>query len=168
MLVVRLLARRLGRSLGIDERTLLRLAKETPRGLPARSGVRRDPAAGAAMPSGVAVAAVYTAWSCGLVAFLLVVFNVHLFVPDGRPVGIFQLSVGTILLVVGLALAFEWLPFRLLPRARQAAEAARTGARPRGVARWPRLAGAGFTLVGVVWVGAGVLNVVRGAVELAP
>lgn len=161
MLVARLIARRLGRSLGIEQCSILhRLAKETQRGHQARP-VTPAPAPPAPHP-GLANAA-FVAWLGGLVAFALVIFNVHLFLPDGRPVAVFQLTVGAILLLEGLALAFERLPFRRLLRARSAARLQQAGRR----LRWrERLAGTVLTLLGVVWVAAGVLNVIRGVVGL--
>lgn len=114
-----------------------------------------------ATPHPAVVKAVYLVWFCGVIAFLLVIFNVHLFLPDGRPVAVFQLTVGAILLLEGLALAFEWLPFRQLAQARRGAQPAPGRLRLRA-----RLAGTVLTLLGVGWVAAGVLNVTRGAVGL--
>ncbi len=102
--------------------------------------------------------AAYAAWLLGLAAFALAVLNVHLFLPAGRPVAVFRLAIGTILLVEGLGLVVERLQLRRLLRARLARRLRRRG--------WPRLVGAALTLLGMAWAGAGALNVVRGAAGL--
>jgi hypothetical protein len=110
------------------------------------------------------VTSVYVAWLCGLAAFALVVLNVHLFLPAGRGVALFQLAVGSILLVEGLGLLLERLPFRRLLRSRLAEQSQRSGRLRR--AGWARFVGAALTVLGIVWIGAGVLNVLRGALAL--
>jgi len=105
------------------------------------------------------------AWFCGLAAFALVVLNIDQFLPAGRAVAVFQLAVGAILLVEGLGLVVERFPFRRLLGARLAARSHPGGGRPRR-AGWPRLAGAALTVLGIVWVGAGVFDVLRGALAL--
>jgi hypothetical protein len=135
----------------MDSRSiLLRVAGEA-RNRPAR------PLAPPPPPSALATAA-YAVFLCGSAAFVLVVLNLHLFLPDGTPVAVFQLAVGGILLLVGLALAFDRLALRPLLRARRAWRLHQAGQR----ARWSRLTGAMLTLLGIAWVAAGVLNVVRG------
>ncbi len=105
------------------------------------------------------------AWLCGLAAFALVVLNVHLFLPAGKGVSVFQLVVGAILVVEGLGLVIKRFPFRRLLLMRLAARSHRSGSRLRR-AGWPRLVGAALTVLGIVWIGAGVLNVLRGASAL--
>jgi hypothetical protein len=162
VLVTRFIAGRVARSFGLDERSILvRIAKEAQRQHQARA-LAVTPAA--PPPPTVAINAVYAAWFCGIVAFLLVILNVHLFLPEGKPAAVFKLTVGAILLVEGLALVFERLQFRRLLHAGRVARLHRAGIRSRP--RWPRLVGAVLTLLGVVWVAFGVLNVLRGVLEL--
>lgn len=99
-------------------------------------------------------------------AFALVVLNVDLFLPAGRAVAVSQFSVGAILLVEGLGLlVVERFPFRRLLGARLAARSQRGGGRLRRAGS-PRLVGAALTVLGIVWVGTGVLDVLRGALAL--
>jgi hypothetical protein len=114
------------------------------------------------IPLGALVRAVYVTWLGGLAVFALVVLNVDLFLPAGRAVAVFRLAAGAILLVEGLGLVVERFPFRRLLVARLAARAHRGGGRIRR-AGWPRLVGAALNVLGIVWVGAGVLDVLRGA-----
>jgi hypothetical protein len=102
------------------------------------------------------------AWLCGLAAFALLVLNVHLFLPAGDGVAVFQLAVGSILLVEGLSLVIKRLPFRRLLLTRLAARSHRRRGH-LGRAGLPRLAAASLTLLGIVWIGAGVFNLLRGA-----
>jgi hypothetical protein len=108
---------------------------------------------------------VYVAWLCGLAAFALVVLNVHLFLPAGKSVSVFQLAVGAILVVEGLGLVIKRFPFRRLLLTRLAARPHRGRSRLRR-AGWPRLVGAALTALGIVWIAAGVLNLSRGASAL--
>lgn len=164
--VANLIARAAGRSLGLGGRAiLLGLGRAAQRQYRRRSRAPLDPAPAAPIPRGALVGAVYAAWFCGLAAFALVVLNVHLFLPAGRAVAVFQLAVGAILLIEGLGLVVERFPFRRLLRARLAARSHRGGARLRR-AGWPRLVGAALTVLGIVWVGAGLLDVLRGALAL--
>jgi hypothetical protein len=164
--VANLIARAAVRSLGLGGRAiLLGLSRETQRQWRSRSREALDPAPAPLIPGGALVRAVYVAWFCGLAVFALVVLNVDLFLPPGRAVAVFRLAVGAILLVEGLGLAVERFPFRRLLVARLAARPQRGGGRTRR-ARWPRLVGAALTVLGIVWAGAGVLDVLRGALAL--
>ena len=162
-LVANLIARAAGRSLGLGGRAiLLGLGREAQRRGRSRSREPLDPAPAALIPLGALVRVVYVTWLCGLAVFALVVLNVDLFLPAGRAVAVFRLAVGAILLVEGLGLVVERFPFRRLLVARLAARAHRGGGRIRR-AGWPRLVGAALNVLGIVWVGAGVLDVLRGA-----
>jgi hypothetical protein len=165
-LVAALIARAVGRSLGLGGRAiLLGLGREAQRQYRGRTQAPLDPAPAASIPRDALVRAAYVAWLCGLVAFALVVLNVHLFLPAGRTVAVFQLAVGAILVVEGLGLVVERFPFRRLLGARLAARSHRRHARPRR-AGLPRLAGAALTVVGILWLGAGAFNVLRGTLAL--
>jgi hypothetical protein len=164
-LVTNLIARAAGRSLGLSGHAiLLGLGREAQRQYRSQPRAPLDPAPAASIQRGAWVRAVYVAWFCGLAAFALVVFNVHLFLPAGTAVAVFQLAVGAILLVEGLGLVIERFPFWRLLRARLAARSQRSGRLRR--AGWARLVGAALTVLGIVWIGAGVLNVLRGALAL--
>jgi hypothetical protein len=165
-LVANLIARAVGRSLGLGGRAiLLGLGKEAQRRYRSRSRAPVDPVPAASIRRGALTRAVYGAWFCGLAAFALVVLTVDQFLPAGRAVGMFQLVVGAILLVEGLGLVVERFPFRRLLRARLTARSQRGGVSLRR-AGWPRLVGAALTTLGIVWVGVGVLDVLRGALAL--
>ena len=165
-LVANLIARAVGRSFGPGGRAiLLGLGREAQRQYRSRVQAPLETAQAASIPSGALVRAVYVAWFCGLAAFALAVLNVHLFLPAGRAVALFQLTIGVILLVEGVGLAVERFPFRRLLGARLAARSHRRHGRPR-LAGLPRLAGAALTVVGILWLGAGAFNVLRGALAL--
>jgi hypothetical protein len=165
-LVTNLIVRAVGRSFGPGGRAiLLGLGREAQRQYRRRSQTPLDPVSAAPIPRGVLAGAVYAAWFCGLVAFALFVLNVHLFLPAGRSVAVFHLAVGTILLAEGLGLVIERFPFRRLLRARLAARSHRGGTRLRRSLGF-RLIGGALTVLGIVWVGAGVLNVLRGVLAL--
>jgi hypothetical protein len=165
-LVADLIARAVGRSFGLGGRAiLLGLGREARRQYRSRPGALLDSAPAASIPRDALVRAVYVTWFCGLAAFALAVLNVHLFLPGGGAVAVFQLAVGAILLVEGLGLVVERFPFRRLLVARLAARSHRSGGRLRR-AGWPRLVGAALTVLGIVWVGAGVVYLIRGALAL--
>lgn len=162
-LIANWIARAAGRSLGLSGRAiLLGLGREAQRQYRARP---RPPLDAAPAPHGALVRAVYVAWLCGLAAFALVVLNVHLFLPDGKGVSVFQLAVGAILVVEGLGLVIKRSPFRRLLLTRLTARSHRSGGRLLR-AGWPRLVGAALTVLGIVWIGFGVLNLSRGASAL--
>jgi hypothetical protein len=162
-LIASLLARAAGRSLGLGGRAiLLGLGREAQRQYRARPRLPLDSVPAASIPRAALVTSVYVAWLCGLAASALLVLNVHLFLPAGKGVAVFQLAVGTILLVEGLGLVSKRFPFRRLLLTRLAARSHRRGGRLRQ-AGWPRLVGAALTVLGIVWIGAGVLNLLRGA-----
>jgi hypothetical protein len=164
--VAALIARAVGRSLGLSGRAiLLGLGREAQRQYRGRPEAPLDSAPAAPIPRDALVRAAYVAWLCGLVAFVLVVLNVHLFLPSGRTVAWFQLAVGAILVVEGLGLVVQRFPFRRLLGARLAARSQRRRGRPRR-AGLPRLVGAVLTAVGILWLAAGAYNVLRGALAL--
>lgn len=165
-LIANWIARAAGRSLGLSGRAiLLGLGREAQRQYRARPRPPLDAVPAASIPRDAFVRAVYVAWLCGLAAFALVVLNVHLFLPAGKGVSVFQLAVGAILVVEGLGLVVKRFPFRRLLLTRLAARSHRSGSRLRR-AGWPRLVGAALTVLGIVWIGAGVLNLLRGASAL--
>jgi hypothetical protein len=165
-LVANLIARAVGRSFGPGGRAiLLGLGREAQRQYRSRAQAPLETAPAASIPSGALVRAVYVAWFCGLAAFALAVLNVHLFLPAGRAVALFQLTIGVILLVEGVGLAVERFPFRRLLGARLVARPLRGGGRLRR-AGGRRLVGGALTVLGIVWVGAGVLYVLRGGLAL--
>ncbi len=96
----------------------------------------------------------------------LVVLNVDLFLPAGGAVAVFRLAAGAILLVEGIGLVVDRFPFRRLLVARLAARSQRSGNRIRR-SGWPRLVGAALNVLGIVWIAAGVFDVVRGALALS-
>jgi hypothetical protein len=165
-LVREVIVRAVGRSFGLGGRAiLLGLGREAQRQYRRRSQAPLDPASAVPIPRGALVGAVYAAWFCGLAAFALFVLNVQLFLPEGRSVAVFHLAVGAILLAEGLGLVVERFPFRRLLRARLAARSHRGSTRLRR-SLGSRLIGGALTVLGIVWVGAGVLNVVRGVLAL--
>jgi hypothetical protein len=165
-LITNLIARAAGRSLGLGGRAiLLGLGREAQRQYRARPRLPLDSGPAASIPRDALVTSVYMAWLCGLAAFALVVLNVHLFLPAGKSVAVFQLVVGAVLLVEGLGLVMKSSPFRRLLLTRLAPRSHRTGGRLR-LAGWPRFIGATLTVLGLVWIGAGVLNLLRGASAL--
>jgi len=98
-------------------------------------------------------AAAYAAWWCGVVALVLVILNVDLLLPNGLRGGL-RVALGAVLLPAGFSLAFD--SGRL---------------RPLLVARFPRrgrrlLVGAGLRLLGIVWIGAGAFDLLRGIRDL--
>lgn len=147
--------RAVGRYAGVGRRAiLLGLGRELGRGYRRWADAPAAPAPVAPVPSGPLAKVGHAAWLCGIAAFVLAVLNVHVFLPSGRPVGVFQLAIGTILLVEGLALLLDRLPFRRLLRARLAP---RPGRNLRS-----RLVGAGLTVLGLAWVALGIFNLIRG------
>jgi hypothetical protein len=144
-LIANWIARAAGRSVGLSGRAiLLELGREAQRQYRARPRPPLDPMSAASIPRNAFVRAVYLAWLCGLAAFALVVLNVHLFLPDGKPVAGFLLAVGAILFVEGLGLVMKRFPFRRLLLTRLTARSHRSGGRLRQ-AGWPRLVGAALT-----------------------
>lgn len=165
-MAVPLVADSVARAVALGGRAiLLKLGREAHRRYRGRGPLSHDPAPAVPIPRRAVVRAVYAAWACGLVAFALAILNVHLFLPAGRVEAIFQLAVGAILLVEGLGLVAERFLFRRLLGAPPAARSRRGGGRLWRAGRH-RLVGAALTALGIVWVGMGVLNVVRGAVAL--
>ena len=162
-LIANLIARTAGRSLKLGARAiLLGLGREAQRQYRARPRPPLDSAPATSVPRDALVTTVYVAWLCGLAAFALVVLNVHLLLPAGKGVTVFQLAVGAILVVEGLGLVMKRFPFRRLLLTRLAARSHRNGGHLRR-AGWPRLVGAALTVLGIVWIGAGVLNLLLGA-----
>jgi hypothetical protein len=164
-LITTLIARAAGRSLALGGRAiLLGLGREAQRQYRARPPLPLDSGPAASIARDALVTSVYIAWLCGLAAFALVVLNVHLFLPAGKSVAVFQLVVGAVLLVEGLGLVIKRSPFRRLLLTRLARRSHRSGG--RRLAGWPRFVGAALTVLGLVWIGAGVLNLLRGASAL--
>lgn len=106
---------------------------------------------------GAAVRAVYGAWLVGLAAFALVILNVDLLLPAGASVRVVRLVLGCTLLGLGVALVADRLPVRRLL-------AERLTRRARGGRR--RLVGAALTVLAIAWVATGVLELLRGSLDL--
>lgn len=161
--VAKLISRAAGRYLGGAGRTIGReLLREAEHRYRARARQPAGPAPPTA-PVGPLAGAVYVAWLGGLAAFALVLLNVDLFLPAAG-VAAFRLAIGGILLVLGSALLPGRLGARRLLLARLAA---RAHSRGRGIrAGWRRLVGAGLTLLGILWVATGVLELLRGGLAL--
>ena len=118
---------------------------------------RRRTAARAAPPEPVLRPRVATAarllWWIGVAALALVVLNVDLLLPHGPRAGL-RIALGAVLLPAGLALAFD--RGRVVPLL-----LTRFSGRGRRL-----LLGAGLRLLGVVWVGAGAFDLLRGVRDL--
>jgi hypothetical protein len=107
---------------------------------------------------------VFGLWLAGLACFGLVVFNVDLFLPS-RVADTFRLVVGVVLLIEGVGLLVRRSPLRTAVAARLTAGSLRHPSRMRRAA-WKHGVGVGLTLLGFVWVGAGMLDLLRGAIAL--
>ena len=140
------------------------VAREVARGA---AGKARAGAAGSVVAAvvpvpvrGRAARSVFVFWLTGLALFALVVVNVDLFLPRGVS-SPFRLVVGSVLLVEGAGLLVRRLPFRALLIARLTAGSLRHPSRLRRTAL-KHLIGAGLTLLGFLWVAAGLLDLLRG------
>jgi hypothetical protein len=102
-------------------------------------------------------------WLAGVTLFALVVLNIDLFLPGGA-VSPFRVVVGTVLLIEGVGLLVRRSPLRSVVVARLTARSLRHPGRMRRAA-WKHGVSAGLTLVGFVWIGAGMLDLLRGAIE---
>ena len=150
----RLLAHAARRYVGGAGRTIVsELAGEAAQRYRTRTGAGSPPPPA---PSGPLAAGIYRAWLAGLVAFALVILNVDLFLPAGRFVDVFRLTVGGILLLEGIALLVVRLGVRDVLVARYVARS------PRRTAWRRRVAHLVLTLLGLAWLGAGVLQLLRG------
>jgi hypothetical protein len=105
------------------------------------------------VPASRLASAAYAAWWCGVVAFVLVILNVDLLLPDGPRAGL-RIALGVVLLPSGVALAFDRERVRPLLLSRFAGRGRRI------------LVGAGLRLLGVVWIGAGAFELLRGVRDL--
>ena len=103
--------------------------------------------------------AVFAFWLAGLALFALVVVNVDLVLPGGVS-SPFRLVVGLVLLIEGAGLLVRRLPFRTVLIARLTAGSLRHPS-PLRRAALKHLIGAGLTLLGFVWVAAGLLPAAR-------
>jgi len=159
-LISRVAVRYLGVGAPIVARELARIAARD-----ARLG-----ASGGSVPSVVSVRGrrfargVFAVWLAGLALFALVVLNVDLFLP-GAISNAFRLAVGLVLLVEGGFLLLRRLPFRAALVARLTAGSRQHPSRIRRAA-WKHAVGVGLTLLGLVWVAAGLLDLLRGAIAL--
>lgn len=127
-----------------------------------RTGGERNPAPVHAPAPGRVARVVFALWLAGLALFVLVVLNIHLFLPD-RASATFRLVVGSVLLIEGAAL-IRRLPFRALVLARLVGGSAQPGRIRRTT--WKPLLSAGLTALGITWLALGVFNVIRGASAL--
>lgn len=164
--IATLVSRAAARYLGVGPQTVVRqlaraLAPEDRSGTSAAGeSVANLPVP---VPSRVA-RGIFDLWLAGLAAFALVVFNVDLFLPGGAA-DPFRVVVGLVLLTEGLLLLVRRWPFRTVVVARLTAASSRHPSRIRRAA-WKRLTGAGLTLLGFVWIAAGMLDLLRGAIAL--
>jgi len=130
---------------------------------------RRQAAATAPEPMPVprtrAALAVHAVWWAGAVALVLVILNVDLLLPHDAQAGL-RIVLGAVLLPAGLALAFERGRIRPLLLARFP-PAFRAGGRGFRSALRRLLIGAGLRLLGIVWIGAGAFELLRGIRDLA-
>jgi hypothetical protein len=106
---------------------------------------------------------VYYGWIASLAALALVILNVDLVLDAGAPRSVLRLSLGSILLVEGAVLLGDWGQARahVIRRARRRHASRRPGRRWSG-ALWSL----GLTLAGLVFLGAGVFDLLRGALDL--
>jgi hypothetical protein len=100
----------------------------------------------------------------GLALFGLVVLNLDLFLPQGIS-NVFRLVVGAVLLTEGAGLLVRRWPFRPLLLARLTARSRQHPSRIRRTAG-KHLVGSGLTLLGLAWLAAGLLDLLRGTIAL--
>ena len=90
--------------------------------------------------------------------------NVDLFLPD-TATSVFRLVVGTVLLTEGAGLLVKRSSFRTAVTAVLTTRFGVHTSRLRRAA-WKHTIGTGLTVLGLAWVGAGLLDVLRGAIEI--
>jgi hypothetical protein len=110
-------------------------------------------------------AAVYAVWWAGVVALVLVVLNVDLLLPHHGPRAGLRIVLASVLLPAGVALAFDRDRVRPLLLSRFPHSFRAGGRGIRGTGR-RLLVGAGLRLLGVVWIGAGAFDLLRGIRDL--
>ena len=110
-------------------------------------------------------AAVYAAWWLGVISFVLVILNADLLLPHHGPRAGLRIGLSAVLIPAGLVLAFDRERVRPLLLARLSGHA-RAGGGGLRRAGSRLLVGAGLRLLGVVWVGAGVFDLLRGLRDL--
>ena len=106
----------------------------------------------------------YLLWLSGIGLFVLVVMNVDLLLPDSTT-SVFRLGVGAMLLTEGAGLLVKGSRFRIAVSAALTARFGLHTSRMRRTA-WKHTIGTGLTVLGLAWVGAGVLDMLRGAIEI--
>ena len=162
-LISRVAARYLGVGAGAAARELARVAARHAR---TAAAARTPPAPlPPAPPPGLVARGVFGLWLLGLALFALVVFNVDLFLPGGVADRL-RLAIGVVLLSEGVGLLLRRSPLRAIVLARLTAGSSRHPSKMRRAA-WKHGVGAGLTILGLVWVGAGVLDLLRGAIALS-
>jgi hypothetical protein len=161
--VASLISRAAARYLGVSGQTVVReLARTAMREL---GGVARSPDVPVQeSPVSRFARGAYVAWLVALALFALVVLNVDLFAPR-RAASVFRVFVGSVLLVEGAGLLLRRFAFRTVLIERLTAASARQPSRLRRTA-WKHLVAVGLTLLGLVWVAAGTLDLLRGLVAL--
>ena len=109
-------------------------------------------------------AAVYTVWWVGIAALVLVILNVDLLLPHHGPRAGVRIALGVVLLPAGLVLAFDRDRVRplLLSRFPDRFRVQR-GVRGAGMRL---LVGTGLRLLGIIWIGAGAFDLLRGIRDL--
>jgi hypothetical protein len=161
--VATLISRAAARYLGVGGQTVTRgLARAALREL--RDSARNGAPSAASVPVSRIARAAYVAWLAALALFVLVVLNLDLLLP-GEAAIVFRLLVGPVLLVQGAGLLLRRSVFRAVLIARLTAVSARHPSRLRRTAR-KHIVTAGLTLLGLVWIAAGTLDLLRGVVAL--
>jgi hypothetical protein len=109
-------------------------------------------------------AAVYAVWWAGIAALVLVILNVDLLLPHhGLRAGV-RIALGAVLLPAGLVLAFDRDRVRPLLLSRFPDHLrVRRGVRGAAVRL---LVGTGLRLLGIIWIGAGAFDLLRGIREI--
>jgi hypothetical protein len=165
--VATLISRLAARYLGTGRREIARTALQAAaRSLTAPAGRDSgDPVARPAPPRGARPA--FGAWLAGLVLFVVVIVNADLVLSHDAAAA-FRLAAGCVLGVEGAALLPRRSPFRAAVVGRLSA---RWIAGVHGRVSLTRrslvfLTGAGVSLLGVAWVAAGTLELLRGAIAL--
>lgn len=157
--VATLISRAARHYLGVGAQTVAREVAREAAGK-ARAGVEGRAVRVTVPVRGRLARAVFAFWLAGLALFALVVVNVDLVLPGGVS-SPFRLVVGLVLLIEGAGLLVRRLPFRTVLIARLTAGSLRHPS-PLRRAALKHLIGAGLTLLGFVWVAAGLLDLLRG------
>jgi hypothetical protein len=163
-----LLARAAGRFLRTKGRVVaLEVARElrrrrtgAPGPGPATGSTSHAPTGSSPSPSGIRAAVAYYGWLASLGTLALVVLNVDQFAGSGTARTVIRLVLGSILFVEGSLLLTDWQRARTLLLSRF-----RTGPFRAGGASWTRAGVTILSLFGLVLFGAGLFDLLRGAID---